>query len=303
MIKQSRPSYIRSYRDGALREKILKVNELNTSCILCPHQCGTDRTQSDTGKCKSGNLPVISSFSPHFGEEPPLTGNRGSGTIFFGNCNLSCIFCQNYDISQCGVGKEISHSELASIMINLQQLGCHNINFVSPSHMVNAILNALPEAIEMGLNIPLVYNSGGYDLVSTVELLDGIFDIYMPDLKYMDNNIAYELSGVDDYVEMATKSIIEMYRQVGDLEVDENGIARKGIIIRHLVMPDNIAQTNKVIDFIKELSSNTYFNLMDQYRPAYHAMSNPKINRKLSSEEFNKAYKYAFDNGLSRFAG
>ena len=211
-MKQFRPSYIRSHREGSLRNKILEINETNTACNLCPHRCGTDRTQSNTGKCRSGNLPVISSLSPHFGEEPPLTGNRGSGTIFFGNCNLSCIFCQNYDISQCGVGEEVSHSDLARIMINLQQLGCHNINFVSPSHMVSAILNALPEAIEMGLNIPLVYNSGGYDLASTIELLDGIFDIYMPDLKYMDNSIANELSGIDDYVEMATESIFEMHR-------------------------------------------------------------------------------------------
>ena len=169
--------------------------------------------------------------------------------------------------------------------------------------MIGAILNSLPEAIEMGLDVPLVYNSGGYDLPSTIELLEGIFDIYMPDLKYMDNNIAHELSGIDDYVEMAKESILEMHRQVGDLVVDEYGVARKGLIIRHLVMPDNIAQTYKVIDFVKKLSSNTYFNLMDQYRPAYHAMSNPKINRKLSPGEFNRAYRYALDNGLLRLAG
>jgi putative pyruvate formate lyase activating enzyme len=169
--------------------------------------------------------------------------------------------------------------------------------------MVNAILNALPEAIEMGLNIPLVYNSGGYDLASTIESLDGIFDIYMPDLKYMDNSIANELSGINDYVEMATESILEMHRQVGDLEVDEYGIGRKGIIIRHLVMPDNIAKTDRVIDFVRDLSRNTYFNLMDQYRPAYHAMSYPKINRKLTAEEFNRVYNYARHNGLSRIAG
>lgn len=302
-MKQFQPSYIRSHREGTLRNKILEINDSNTNCNLCPHRCGIDRTQLNTGKCKSGSLPVISSYSPHFGEEPPLTGSLGSGTIFFANCNLSCIFCQNYDISQCGVDEEMSYSDLARIMINLQQFGCHNINFVSPSHMVNAILNALPEAIEMGLNIPLVYNSGGYDLASTIKILEGIFDIYMPDLKYMDNSIAHELSGIDDYVERATESIVEMQRQVGDLEVDEYGIARNGIIIRHLVMPDNIAQTNKVIDFVRELSTNTYFNLMDQYRPAYHAISNPKINRKLTAEEFQRAYNYALDNGLSRIAG
>ena len=169
--------------------------------------------------------------------------------------------------------------------------------------MVSAILNALPEAIEMGLDIPLVYNSGGYDLTSTIESLEGIFDIYMPDLKYMDNCIANELSGIDDYVERATESIVEMHRQVGDLEVDEYGVARKGVIIRHLVMPDNIAETYKVIDFVKKLSKDTYFNLMDQYRPAYHAMSNPKINRKITAEEFNRAHKYALDAGLTRLSG
>lgn len=301
-MKQFQPSYLRSHKEGMLRNKILEINESNTSCNLCPQRCGTDRTKSSAGKCRSGNLPIISSFSPHFGEESPLTGNRGSGTIFFGNCNLSCIFCQNYDISQCGVGKEMNHSDLANIMITLQQLGCHNINFVSPSHMVSPILNALPEAIDMGLNIPLVYNSGGYDLASTIELLDGIFDIYMPDLKYMDNTIANELSGIEDYVEMATASIIEMHRQVGDLQVDEYGIARKGLIIRHLVMPDNIAQTYKVIDFVKELSPDTYLNLMDQYRPAFHAMSNPKINKKLTAEEFKRAYNYAVDIGLCRLS-
>ena len=300
---QFQPSYLKSHKEGSLRNKILKINEIITSCSLCPHRCGTDRFQSYKGKCKSGSIPLISSYSPHFGEEPPITGINGSGTIFFGNCNLSCIFCQNYDISQCGAGKEMSHSDLARIMINLQQHGCHNINFVSPSHMINAIMNALPEAIEMGLNIPLVYNSGGYDLASTIEILEEIFDIYMPDFKYMDNDIANELSGIDDYVERATESIVEMHRQVGDLQVNEYGIAQKGLVIRHLVMPDNIAQTYRVIDFVKELSTNTYFNLMDQYLPAYHAMSNPKINRKLTGEEFNRAYKYAVDIGLTRIAG
>jgi len=301
-MSQFRPSYIKSFNDGSLRNKISKINELNARCTVCPHQCGTDRTQSNAGKCRSGIFPIISSYSPHFGEEPPLTGIHGSGTIFFGNCNLSCIFCQNYDISQCGMGTEMTYSDLARIMIKLQYLGCHNINFVSPSHMVSAIMNALPEAIEMGLNIPLIYNSGGYDLASTIELLEGIFDIYMPDLKYMDNSIAYQLSGINDYVERVTESIVEMHRQVGDLRVNENGIAQKGLIIRHLVMPDNIAQTYKVVDFVKELSTNTYFNLMDQYRPAYHAMSNPKINRKLSAEEFSRAYNYAVDAGINRIA-
>jgi putative pyruvate formate lyase activating enzyme len=301
-VKSFKPAYLRSFQEGVLHEKIAAVNEQITQCKLCPHECSTDRTQSHSGQCNSGDLPIISSYSPHFGEEPPLTGFNGSGTIFFGNCNLSCIFCQNYDISQCGFGEEVSHVRLAEIMLELQNQGCHNINFVSPSHMINGILSALPEAIEMGLQIPLVYNSGGYDLVSTIELLDGVIDIYMPDMKYMDNEIARQLSGIDHYVENATASILEMHRQVGDLQVNEMGIAQRGLIIRHLVLPDNIAKTNKVIDFIKSLSPNTYFNLMDQYRPAYHADQNPKINRRLSAKEFQDAYHYANSSGLIRIA-
>lgn len=187
-------------------------------------------------------------------------------------------------------------------MIFLQNQGCHNINFVTPTHMIHAILNALPPAIEMGLNIPLVYNSGGYDEVSTIQLLEGIFDIYMPDMKYMDNRIAKELSGVDDYVEHATASILEMHRQVGDLKIDENGLARRGLIIRHLVLPGQIAATNKVIDFVASVSKDTYFNLMDQYRPAYQAGLDPRINRPLTSREFQEAYDYAVGQGLTWLA-
>jgi putative pyruvate formate lyase activating enzyme len=245
---------------------------------------------------------VVSSWCAHFGEEAPLTGFNGSGTIFFGNCNLACIFCQNYDISQYGVGTEVTHSILAGMMIDLQNRGCHNINFVSPTHMVHAILNALPEAIEMGLHIPLVYNSGGYDFVSTIRLLDGVIDIYMPDFKYMDNTISRELSSIDDYVEFATASILEMHRQVGDLVVDDHGIARRGLIIRHLVLPNNIAKTDKVIDFVNSISQNTYFNLMDQYRPAFNANKNIKINRGLTRAEYEEAYNYAVSVGLKRLA-
>jgi putative pyruvate formate lyase activating enzyme len=258
--------------------------------------------KSHSGRCNSGDLPIIASFSPHFGEEPPLTGYNGSGTIFFGNCNLGCIFCQNYDISQCGTGEEVSYTRLSKIMIYLQNQGCHNINFVSPTHMVHTLLNALPEAIEMGLNIPLVYNSGGYDLVSTIKLLDGVFDIYMPDIKYMDDDTAKELSGIDNYSEYAKTSILEMHRQVGDLQINSMGIAQRGLIIRHLVMPDNIVKTNKIIDFVRSVSQNTYFNLMDQYRPAYHAGKNNKINRRLKDEEYQEAYNYAISAGLKRMA-
>jgi len=295
-----KPRYLNTFKEGELNKKIEIINTIHRECTACPHQCKIDRTHSFSGQCHTGNLPIVSSYSPHFGEEPPLTGYQGSGTIFFGNCNLSCVFCQNYDISQCGFGEEITHSELAKIMIELQNLGCHNLNFVTPSHMVHAILNSLPEAIEMGLRIPLVYNSGGYDSKETIQLLEGIIDIYMPDFKYMDNIVAEELSGVQDYVEMASASILEMHRQVGDLVINDRGIAEQGLMIRHLVMPDNIAQTYKVIDFVSRLSKQTYFNLMDQYRPAYHAHNFERISRRLTAEEYRAAYQYAVDAGLER---
>ena len=258
--------------------------------------------ESTEGKCRTGEKPLVSSFCPHFGEESPLVGIRGSGTIFFANCNLSCVFCQNYDISQYGYGEEISYSRLAEIMIHLQNLGCHNINFVSPSHVVHSILNALPDAIEMGLRVPLVYNSGGYDLPSTIKLLDDVFDIYMPDVKYMDNSIARKYSGVVDYVENVSSSIKEMHRQVGDLIVDQMGIAKRGLIIRHLIMPGKSSNTKKVIDFVKSLSTNTFLNLMDQYHPAYKARDHEHLNRRITSSEYEKAYDYATSVGLKRIA-
>ena len=298
--KPFKPVYLRSYREGLLQEKVTDIYDSIRNCSLCPHNCQVDRRESSTGQCKSGDKPLISSFCAHFGEESPLVGIRGSGTIFFANCNLSCVFCQNYDISQYGIGEELSHTKLAEIMIHLQNKGCHNINFVSPSHMVHAILLALPEAIEMGLKIPLVYNSGGYDLPSTIKLLDGVVDIYMPDMKYMDNEIAKKYSGADDYVEFAIESIHEMHQQVGDLVVDHLGIAQRGLIIRHLIMPGHISDTKKVIDFIRSLSSNTYFNLMDQYHPAYKANDYKFLNRRITSKEYQEAYNYAISVGLNR---
>ena len=300
--KKYKPVYLRSYQEGSLQDKITHINKIHRECTACPHRCMTDRTRSNSGKCRSGDLPMVSSYCAHFGEEAPLTGYCGSGTIFFGNCNLACIFCQNYDISQCGAGQEVSHFTLAKIMVELQSRGCHNINFVSPSHMVHAILNSLPEAIEMGLNIPLVYNSGGYDAVSTIKLMDGIIDIFMPDLKYMDNSISVELSGIEDYVENASNAIREMFRQVGDLKIDENGIARRGLIIRHLILPGNIAKTDKVIDFVHALSPGTYFNLMDQYHPSFKAFNYPRINRRLTLTEYEEARNYAVRIGLNRLA-
>lgn len=293
---------MRLYREGQLAQKILAFKRIIENCTLCPHQCGTNRILTRSGKCHSGQLPIISSYCPHFGEEPPLSGNYGSGTIFFGNCNLACVFCQNFDISQCGEGNEVDHATLARIMLHLQNQGCHNINFVSPTHMSHAILMALPEAIEMGLKIPLVYNSGGFDSVDTLRLLEGIFDIYMPDIKYMDNHIARKLSGIEHYPESVKASIIEMHRQVGDLQVDHNGIATRGLMIRHLVLPENMGGTFEVIDFVHSLSPNTYFNLMDQYHPAYKAHKYKSINRRITREEYSRAYEHAVSLGLHRLA-
>jgi len=295
-----RPSYIRLYNEGKLWDRIERISSLIENCTLCPHKCRIDRKNSKDGKCQSGELPIVASYGPHYGEEPPLVGFYGSGTIFLTNCNLKCIFCQNYDISQMHSGTIISYQDLAEMMIELQLKGCHNINFVTPTHMVHTIVTALPEAIEKGLRIPLVYNSGGYDAVETIQLLDGIFDIYMPDFKYFNNQTAYRLSGINNYVEEASKAIFEMHRQVGDLKMNNQGIAYRGLIIRHLILPENQADTFKVIHFIKTLSENTYLNLMNQYRPEFHACNEPLINRRINSEEFEEAIKYANKVGLKR---
>lgn len=248
-------------------------------------------------------MPIVSSCNAHFGEESPLVGRHGSGTIFLTNCNLSCIFCQNYDISHLGRGEEVSYRDLASMMLKLQSSGCHNINFVTPTHMVSAILKALLIAIPEGLHIPLVYNSGGYDSVETLELLDGIIDIYMPDFKYMDPDNAEELSGARDYPEVATAALREMHSQVGDLELDKNGTALRGLLIRHLVLPNNLASTDRVISFIAQLSKNTYLNIMDQYRPEYRARECPDIRRRITLQEYDDAINQALQAGLNRIDG
>ncbi len=297
-----RASYIRLYNEGKLWDRIEKISSLIENCTLCPHNCRINRKNSIDGKCQSGELPIVASYGPHYGEEPPLVGYYGSGTIFLTNCNLKCIFCQNYDISQQHSGTTVSYTDLAEMMIELQLKGCHNINFVTPTHMAHAIVRALPEAIEMGLKLPLVYNSGGFDAFRTIQLLDGIFDIYMPDFKYFRNKTAYRLSGINHYVEEASAAIGEMHRQVGDLKMNSQGIAYRGLIIRHLVLPENQADTFKVMDFVKKLSDNTYLNLMDQYRPEFHACNEPLINRRITTTEFEEAIQYAGKIGLKRLA-
>jgi putative pyruvate formate lyase activating enzyme len=297
------PCYINLYKTGKLNERIEKAQKLLEDCQICPRRCKVNRLENKLGVCKVGRLPKVSSYNPHFGEEPPLVGMHGSGTIFITSCNLGCVFCQNYDISHLGEGYEISVERFARMMVELQDIGCHNINFVTPTHVVPQILEALPIAIRDGLKIPLVYNSGGYDLVDTLQLLEGVFDIYMPDFKFSDDNTAAKLCKAKDYPQIAMDAIREMHRQVGNLLLDERGIAVRGLIVRHLVMPNELAGTRKVMHSLaKNISTNTYVNIMDQYHPCGIAHKYPEINRRISVEEFENAVQIAREEGLYRFA-
>jgi len=244
-------------------------------------------------------MPVISSQGPHFGEESVLVGKGGSGTIFFAGCNLGCVFCQNYDISHLRHGQPITISELAMFMLELQSYGCSNINFVTPTHVSPAIAAGIETARNKGLNIPTVYNSGGYDLLDSLKILDGFFDIYMPDMKFSDNAAAKEFSNAPDYPEICFAAVKEMHRQVGDLKI-ENGLAVRGLLVRHLVMPNKIAGSFKVIDFLAEqISSNTAINIMDQYRPCFKASTHPAINRCPTPTEVEEVRQYALKKGLN----
>ncbi|MDP3040377.1 MAG: radical SAM protein, partial [Deltaproteobacteria bacterium] len=244
---------------------------------------------------------VVSSYSPHFGEEDPLVGSRGSGTIFFAHCNLLCLFCQNYEISHLGEGREVTPDHLAKIMLSLQEIGCHNINFVSPSHVVAQILAALPQAIAGGLRIPLVYNTGGYDSVETLKMLDGVFDLYMPDIKFLDGGVADRFCRAKDYPERAKAAIKEMHRQVGDLVVNQRGIAERGLLIRHLVLPGELAGTREAMGFLaKEISPHTYVNIMAQYRPCGEAHKHPPLNRRVTPAEDEEALAIAQEEGIHR---
>jgi putative pyruvate formate lyase activating enzyme len=303
-MEDFKPGYLKLYHTKELFKRIEILNQALSSCQLCPRKCKVNRLKDEKGICKTGRLACVSSFGPHFGEEAPLVGTGGSGTIFFTHCNLGCIFCQNYDISHLGEGYPVEDEELAEIMLKLKRMGCHNINFVTPTHVVAQILRALPMAIEKGLDLPLVYNTGGYDLVSTLELLDGVFDIYMPDFKYSDPEVAKKLSDAPDYPEVAKSALREMHRQTGDRITDKKGIAQRGLIIRHLVLPENLAGTEEVMKFIaSELSENSYVNLMDQYHPAYRAKDFPVLDRRITSQEYNEALNMAKKYGLHRLDG
>jgi len=295
------PVYLKSLKNGQLDEKISIAKESLKACDLCPRKCGVDRRSEQTGFCKTGINAKISSFNAHFGEESPLVGKNGSGTIFFTHCSLLCNFCQNYDISHLGDGIEQSKEVLASIMLKLQEMGCHNINFVTPSHVIYPILSALKIAASNGLTIPLVYNTSCYDSINTIKLLDNVIDIYMPDFKFWSEKIAEKTCNAPDYPEKARTAIKEMYRQVGDLKCDNSGIAQRGLLVRHLVMPDNWAGTKQVMKFIAGISKNTYINIMPQYRPCGKADEFTELSRHITSKEFANAVSDAKNEGLYNF--
>lgn len=295
------PGYLKLHESGELEKRIESAYALLSKCELCPRRCKTDRLNDKRGICKTGLKAVVSSHTPHFGEESPLVGRNGSGTIFITHCNLLCLFCQNYDISHQGDGIEVSDEQFAAMMIDLQNQGCHNINFVTPTHVVPQILAALPHAVKNGLSVPIVYNSSGYDSVDTLRLLDGVVDIYMPDFKFWDPEKASRFAKAPDYPELAREALVEMHRQVGDLVLDENQIARHGLLVRHLVMPGGLTETKEIMRFLaREISSKTYVNVMAQYRPCGLASQYPPIDRPLSPEEFNKARQLAKKAGLNR---
>ncbi|MBM3707892.1 MAG: radical SAM protein [Actinobacteria bacterium] len=276
------------------------LNKILDKCVLCPHKCRVSRTQGEKGFCSAGYLPFISSAMPHHGEEPPISGYGGSGTIFFSYCNMRCVYCQNYQISQEYEGQVISIEKLASLMLKLQQMGCHNINFVSPTIWTPQILNALYIAKSKSLKIPLVYNTGGYDSVRIIKMLDGIIDIYMPDARYGSDEMAEKYSGVKNYVKNNQESLKEMYRQVGDLKLNSKGVAEKGLLIRLLVLPGNIGEIKKTLDFIKnELSINIYLSIMAQYHPEYKAYNFFELSRNITSGEYYEIVKYAEKLGFS----
>jgi putative pyruvate formate lyase activating enzyme len=302
LAPSDQPGYVRLHRSGELAERARQADHHLSSCDLCARYCRLDRHRTIAGAvCRTGSRAVVHSYGPHHGEERPLSGTRGSGTIFFSWCNLRCDYCQNWEISRVGLGEPTDGPRLAGMMLHLQRLGCHNINLVSPSHVVAQVLGALVLAAEEGLQLPLVYNTGGYDSPEALALLDGVVDIYMPDMKYGDEASAQRYSHVRDYVAVNRAAVREMHRQVGDLELDEWGIARRGLLVRHLVLPGGVSGTEAIVRFLaQEVSPRTYLNLMDQYRPCYRAGEYPELSRRTSPEEYRQAVELALAYGLQR---
>lgn len=302
MSTEFEPRYLKLLRSGELQDTVRLAYEHLERCDLCARHCYVNRRATTRGAvCRTGERAVVSSFGTHHGEEDPLRGWRGSGTIFFAWCNLRCEFCQNWEISWKGSGREVEPQELASMMLQLQARGCHNINFVSPSHVVAQTLAGVLIAAEAGLRLPIVYNTGGYDSQEALALLDGVVDIYMPDMKYGDSDVARRYSRVRDYTTVNQAAVKEMHRQVGDLVLDDRGIAQRGLLVRHLILPDDLAGTEKVLRFLaEEISPQTYINLMGQYRPAFRAHRHPGLDRSITSQEYQRAFELADRYGLHR---
>jgi putative pyruvate formate lyase activating enzyme len=300
-MSASQVSYNELLLSGEFENRVIESHKHFATCDICALNCSVNRRQGEMGICRTGVIANVSSFGPHFGEEEPIKGSRGSGTIFFARCNLRCQYCQNYSISQTDTGRGVKPEELSSIMLELQNMGCHNINFVSPSHVVPQIIAGVFIAAQIGLKIPLVYNTGGYDSLAMLILLDGIIDIYMPDMKYADAQIGKKFSKIPNYPEINQTAIKEMHRQVGDLQINSKGIATRGLLIRHLVLPNNLAGTDKIVSFLaNKISSNTYLNIMDQYHPSYRSNNFPEINRRISVDEYQQAVQWARTAGLNR---
>ena len=300
-MDETYPSYLQLYRSNELSARAERARALLSPCRVCPRGCKVDRLADEKGECQVGGYALVSSHGPHFGEEPVLRGRRGSGTVFFAGCNLHCVYCQNYDISQLAHGRPVAPAALAEVFLQVQELGCHNLNLVTPTHVVPQILEALVLAVEQGFRLPLVYNTSTYDSLIALELLDGVVYIYMPDLKYADDGNGLRYSGVRSYSRVAGRAIKEMHRQVGDLVMDSSGVARRGLLIRHLVLPGGLAGTKRVMRFIaQELSPDSYVNLMGQYRPEYKAFHHPELAQPPSHEELTKALELALEAGIHR---
>ncbi len=305
------PSYYRLAAVGILSERTGTALQMLRQCTVCPRRCGVNRLENKPGNCGIGRLARVVSAFPHHGEENCLKGTRGSGTIFFGGCNLHCVFCQNHDISQCPAGEECTPDKIADLMLALQELGCHNINFVTPSHVLPQMLEGIQRAMNEGLHIPIVYNSSGYDSVEALRLLDGIVDIYMPDMKYWESSTAGFLSGATDYPQCVREAILEMHRQVGPLCFDSDGIATRGVLVRHLVLPGFVHESVRIFEWLaREVSPDTYVNLMTHYRPTYQVGRKTateilfsEINRSLTHEEMRQVLGAARESGLWRFDG
>ena len=294
-----KPNYVKLLQNGELSKKVKEAQKHITNCNLCPHKCGVNRT-TEVGRCRASHKAIVSSYGSHLGEENVLVGNKGSGTIFFSHCNMSCVYCQNYEISIYGEGNTVSNEALSNMMLSLQNdYACHNVNLVTPTHFVPNILEAIYLAAKKGLELPILYNTSGYECVDTLKILDGVIDIYLPDFKYSSTESGKRYSKVVDYPKNVKKALKEMDRQVGGLKTDHRNIAYKGLLIRHLMLPGGLEDTKKVLDFIKnELSSDVLVNLMDQYTPSYKAFDYKEIATRLDPSEYNQAYEYGEQLGL-----